>query len=327
MAVFKQINRILASENFWRMLDKGLHAFAKRTINRLPGQHHPEVPRCLRNYAYADDNSPAHRLDIWLPAPKPGPTPVVFYIHGGGFAIGSKDSHRIIGHKFAARGYLTFMINYRLAPRYQYPASIEDCCKALCWVWDNLEHFGGNRQRLIIAGESAGGNLAAVTGLITCYKRPEPFCQMIWQKNIRPWAVIPFCGWHEPSQQEHYKSHPLTRRFSGPALAAIARGLFGRRSQRDAANKPLLSAIQLLAQAPDRALPPFLIPVGTADPIYADSILLKKALDKHGAQAVLLAHPGAWHAHHLLPFTPGSRRVWRDVEQFLNHLEQQTRAA
>lgn len=81
---------------------------------------------------------------LWLVSRK---GPCRFCIHGDGFAIGSKKSHRLVGRKFAARGHLTFVINYRPSPRHPYPASIEDFCQALCWVWDRLDRFDGDKHR------------------------------------------------------------------------------------------------------------------------------------------------------------------------------------
>ena len=79
---------------------------------------------------------------------------------------------------------------------------------------------------------------------------------------------------------------------------------------------PLLSAISASQGVPDRPLPPFLITVGTWDPIRADSLLLKNHLEALGVTVTYKAHKKGLHAHHLISFSPGNRKVWKDVEAF-----------
>ena len=103
----------------------------------------------------------AHRLDIYRPRGATGPLPVLVYIHGGAFVLCSKDTHRSLALLNAQRAnYLVFNINYRLAPRHPYPAAIADACTAYRWVQRHARQYGGDPERIVVAGESAGGNLA-----------------------------------------------------------------------------------------------------------------------------------------------------------------------
>lgn len=92
-----------------------------------------------------------------------GPHPVLLYLHGGGWSVGSPQSHRKLGMQFAEAGYLTFNLDYRLAPEHPFPAGVEDCVFAVSWVRQNAARYGGNPARLTIGGDSAGANLAAAT--------------------------------------------------------------------------------------------------------------------------------------------------------------------
>ena len=115
----------------------------------------------IRDIPYAGESGHPHTLDIYRPRDAvSGPRPVMFYIHGGGFVILSKDTHWMFGYEYARRGFITVNVNYRLAPRHPYPLPLQDVAQALAWVVDNIEQYGGDPGHICFAGESAGGNLA-----------------------------------------------------------------------------------------------------------------------------------------------------------------------
>jgi acetyl esterase len=88
---------------------------------------------------------------------------VVVYYHGGGWVVGAIDEFETLGRKLAERTSCTVvLVDYRLAPEDRYPAAAEDAWAALRWVDENIESVAGARLPLMVAGDSAGGNLAAV---------------------------------------------------------------------------------------------------------------------------------------------------------------------
>ncbi|WP_126661751.1 alpha/beta hydrolase [Haloterrigena salifodinae] len=96
------------------------------------------------------------------------PRPTICYFHGGGFVVGSVDEHDDTCRKLAAEtGYTVASVEYRLAPEHPFPAALEDCYAALEWVDDEIETLGGDRDRIVLAGDSAGGNLATATSLLS----------------------------------------------------------------------------------------------------------------------------------------------------------------
>ena len=101
-------------------------------------------------------------LRIYRPSDQTG-LPVCVYLHGGGFVIGSLDTHDPLCRRLANRsGVIVVSVDYRLAPEHRYPAGVEDSSAALDWVAANAVAFGGDPTRLAVSGDSAGGNLAAV---------------------------------------------------------------------------------------------------------------------------------------------------------------------
>ena len=104
---------------------------------------------------------------LYRPSARTG-LPVVLFIHGGGWMVGSIATHDNICRKLAKRaGALVVSVGYRLAPENKFPAALEDVYTALQWANAESGAFGGDPGRIAVAGDSAGGNLAAAVCLVT----------------------------------------------------------------------------------------------------------------------------------------------------------------
>jgi acetyl esterase len=96
----------------------------------------------------------------------PNKQPAILYLHGGGFTIGSIQTHDNLCRSIAAKsGVMVLSLDYRLAPEYPFPAALDDALDALLWLRANTEALGIDEARIALGGDSAGGNLAAVTAI------------------------------------------------------------------------------------------------------------------------------------------------------------------
>jgi acetyl esterase len=111
------------------------------------------------------------RVRVYRPTLTPDPLPIVAYFHGGGWVIMGIETHDGICRRLAnASGALVVSLEYRLAPEHRFPAALDDCFAATRWLADHGDDLGGDRSRLVVAGDSAGGNLAAA---VTLRAQPE----------------------------------------------------------------------------------------------------------------------------------------------------------
>jgi len=95
-----------------------------------------------------------------------GLAPGLVFFHGGGWVIGDLDSHDVVCRKLADEGELMVVsVDYRLAPEHKFPAAVDDAIASTKWIAENAKQFGIDALRLMVGGDSAGGNLAAVVAI------------------------------------------------------------------------------------------------------------------------------------------------------------------
>ena len=138
----------------------------------------------IRNLAYVDDGNRRHRLDIYRPSPPSGTAddgdrltgaPVLLQIHGGAWMIGSKSQQGLpLMYPLAKNGWVCVAINYSLSPRATWPDHLVDCKRALAWVKEHIAEYGGDPDRVVVTGGSAGGHLSAMIGLTANDARFQP---------------------------------------------------------------------------------------------------------------------------------------------------------
>lgn len=307
----------------------GASRLARMHPKARPERHAVEV---LPDLTYLEGSTArAHLLDVWRPAPgatprgelgarRGGPPwPIVFYVHGGGFRILSKDTHWVMALGFARRGFVVFNVSYRLAPKHRFPAPLEDVCAAFDWVTKNAARFGGDPSRVVLAGESAGANLVTSLALALAYERPEPFAKRAWDTGVVPRAVVPACGVFQVSDLARLKRRkPGMSTFIADRLVEVERAYLGPGPW--PCSLDLADPVVTLERGdrPTRPLSPYFLPVGTKDPLLPDTRRLGEALRALGVEATERYYPGELHAFHAFVMRDVARRCWADTFAFLD---------
>ncbi|AWV88092.1 alpha/beta hydrolase [Bradymonas sediminis] len=295
----------------------GLGALVRLDPRSKPEKH---GVRHLQDIPYISTGNTAHTLDLFIPTDSPGPHPVVFYVHGGGFRILSKDTHFGMAMQFARKGYLVVNINYRLSEEQPFPAAFQDSCQAYCWMCENIEDLGGDLSRVIVAGESAGANLVTSLTIAACYEREEPFARAVYATEVVPRVSAAACGIHQVSNIERFTTQERVPSFLADRLQEVSRGYL--RPEHPPADPALDFADPLVfferAQAPQRPLPAFFLPVGTRDILLDDTRRLGAALTRMGVANRTCYYPGEVHAFHAFVWREQAKRCWKDQFEFLD---------
>jgi acetyl esterase/lipase len=171
-------------------------------------------------------------LDLLKPKNQTGPLPAVLFIHGGGFRRGTRQSYLAQAAKLAERGYVTATMSYRLAPRHQFPAAVEDAKAAVRFLRANALRYGIDTDRIGAWGGSAGGHLVLMLGLtsgvaefegsgpnqqfssqvqaVINYYGPTDFTQS-YSKSVDAAEVLPlWLGGHlDTNRKFHQKASPI----------------------------------------------------------------------------------------------------------------------
>ncbi|WP_235009464.1 alpha/beta hydrolase [Arthrobacter sp. SLBN-83] len=160
----------------WRLLMRSVSSRERVRFNTDPVTEVAYV----HDLDYVGDGLRAHRLDVLLPlahpsgevaAPGGGGLPVYVYFHGGGWTSGDKSALTKYCANQALGGMVVVNVNYRHAPRFHMGHVLEDANAALAWVAANIGEYGGDPARLVLGGDSAGGQISALLTAISL--RPE----------------------------------------------------------------------------------------------------------------------------------------------------------
>lgn len=149
------------------------------------------------NVRYHNDTVPKHLLDLYLPANAKGKLPLVIFIHGGGWLGNDKYADMGYMKKTVAEiinsGFALASIDYRFSTQAVFPAQMQDCNRAISYLFDNAEKYGFDNKRFALMGFSAGGHLASMIGL-SKNNAIETFFMPGTSKSFSFKAVVDFYG-------------------------------------------------------------------------------------------------------------------------------------
>jgi acetyl esterase/lipase len=247
------------------------------------------------------------RVGIITPGPETVVRPTVIYIHGGGWVHYTKDNMAYSLLPYLARGMDVVNVDYRQANQARAPAAVEDCRCALQWVFKHAKEYGFDTERLVVAGGSAGGHLALMTGMLGEKAGFDDGCAFtIGQEPVKVAAIVNFFGITDVAE---YLAPPDQKLGAVQWPAGIPQRLI---TVGDISLGVRHGAFEWLAGVPNRIemarrvspltyvhpnLPPIITVHGTADNgvPYEQAVRLHTALDKAGVPNQLVTIPNGGH--------------------------------
>jgi acetyl esterase len=281
------------------------HAFHQDPIEGV--DHHDDID-------YVGDGIRAHRLDVLTPRGFPAPLPVYVYFHGGGWTSGDKHPLTKYCASQAVEGMIVVNVNYRMAGRFHMHHLLHDANDALAWVRDRIAEFGGDPHNIVLAGDSAGGQIAALVAALSC--RPElaehyEITPALQRASIS--GLVLHCSALDFSVLFE-RGFIMGLGFVRMLLPGKGKGLTLVRASR------WLSPIEWL----DDTFPPVLITTSERDFFYKANLNFAETLRRHGVPAQVMVFPRAvrnaehtWQQNYRYP---ESQAVYRRLQRFVRSL-------
>ncbi|HXA07686.1 MAG TPA: alpha/beta hydrolase [Bryobacteraceae bacterium] len=252
---------------------------------------------------YGEASGETLTMDYYAPTGS-GPHPVAIIIHGGGFVEGTSKngSEAYCADFLAPAGYAVFSINYRLAPKYPYPAMLQDVERAVRFIRHNASQWNADPKRIALVGGSAGGYLSNMAGLLNP-PGDKSAVDPVDRESARVQAVVTLFG---PSD---FRGHPVNKNVEA-LLGAL---------MREKGEAAVLAEASPITHVTKDA-PPFLFIHGDKDesvPV-SESTNLQHALQAAGVRADLIRIPNGPHATGSWYKVPGVPDWERQMTEWLN---------
>ena len=243
-------------------------------------KHLPEGLREWRDLRY-DEGDPDALLDLYAPAAARGPLTTVVWIHGGGFISGDKQDIANYARVLAGQGFAVASVQYTIAPEAKYPTPVRQTNRALAWLAAQSGTLPVDPQRLVLAGDSAGAQIAAQ---LTTALSSTDYAAAIDIEPALPVGQLAgallYCGPFDASLVS-------TDGPFGGFLRTVFWAYFGNKDFADSADVAQFSVARHVVAG----MPPVFVSVGNADPLKAHSAALVEALRGKGVPVQTLFFP------------------------------------
>jgi acetyl esterase/lipase len=237
-----------------------------------------------RNIPYAEPANERQMLDVYAPD-KARDLPVIFWIHGGGWQAGDKAAAHAKPKFFVEKGYVFVSTNYRLLPDVDMGTIVRDVAKSLHWVRDHIKQYGGDPDRIVVTGHSAGAQLAALICTDESYLKAEG----IKLASIKGCVPVDGDTYDVPMMIQAGAAHRKSLGQPDPKFGHFEK--FGS----DAAKHRDFSAVNHVSR--DKGIPPFLILYVADHPdTTAQAKRLGSVLTESGTSATLFGAKDSEHS-------------------------------
>ncbi len=154
---------------------------------------------------------PRQKLDVYVPDQPDAAHSVIVFFYGGSWQMGNKNLYRFIGQSLASQGYTVVIADYRLYPDAYFPAYVEDAAKAFQWTHKHIAEYGGNTDKLFLAGHSAGAHLAMLLTLDDHYLKQAGVKKSRIKGTIGIAGPYDFLPLTDPKLKELFSKVPLAK--------------------------------------------------------------------------------------------------------------------
>lgn len=227
-------------------------------------------------------------------APAPGPRPAVVYFHGGGWRMGSRaDVEHPLRLLAQLSGAAVFSVGYRLAPEWRFPAATNDCWRALRAIYRQAGAWGLDRQWITVAGDSAGGNMAAA-----CARRDRNMRTGMVRRQVLVYPVLAQAEPQLPGYRysvQDYTVDPEQAQWIVPCIEAIAQTVPGRHMYTATEAEDLSPDASPLLDPNLKGLPPTLLLCAEFDYLARQADAYARRLAAAGVPVTVLTYRGTNH--------------------------------
>jgi acetyl esterase/lipase len=282
----------------------------------LPFAIGPRRVERIRDLTYARVAGLNLKLDVYRGDDRPTGCPVLMQIHGGAWVLGSKNEQGLpLMRHLAARGWVCVSVDYRLSPHATFPDHLIDLKRAIAWIRAHIGEYGGDPQRLVVTGGSAGGHLCSLVALTANDPAYQPGFEAVDTSTV---ACVSFYGIYDFTNRYGIWQHDgLARMLEKQIMKASL-------EERPDAYEAASPMSRIDAQAP-----PFMVVHGTHDtlaPVEEARRFCQLFRERARSPIVYAELPGAQHAFEIFP-SLRTTFVLHGVERFLAWVLSQPAAA